>query len=324
MIGYEFKTYIADGREHFIYGEREVGGTSHTKKDFPFPESLLLMLTLKPEELEGITHPIDRLLEKFYRTPTAELEAEIMAGLDRLAELHFYFEFLRLDWKWRFELARQNKYRDVMDALPHKQISHIPTEIQVRQVQIQTLFHEVLNAEEEKGGIPKRLVTKYQQKDARWQGRFDFAPCPLSYELTEEGKFTDVLYPKSVYDLIDFALRECLKRELRMRVCKNCGRWFAITGRITAEYCNLPIDEKGRTCRDVAAIHNWEQGKKGNDIFEAYRREYKKRFAWIKSGRVSADRFYEWSAQARAWKEDCEAGRITLEEFKSWLENSQC
>ena len=42
MNKYTFKTYIANRREYFCYGQN----TSLTKKDFPFPESLLKLLRL--------------------------------------------------------------------------------------------------------------------------------------------------------------------------------------------------------------------------------------------------------------------------------------
>ena len=64
-----------------------------------------------------------------------------------------------------------------------------------------------------------------------------------------------------VYDLIDYHLRECIKREVKMRVCKNCGRYFALTGRTNTEYCSRPFDEKGRTCREVGAIALWTKRK---------------------------------------------------------------
>ena len=56
-----------------------------------------------------------------------------------------------------------------------------------------------------------------------------------------------------VYDLIDYHLRECIKREVKMRVCKNCGRYFSITGRANTGYCNRPFDSRGRTCKEVGA-----------------------------------------------------------------------
>lgn len=57
-------------------------------------------------------------------------------------------------------------------------------------------------------------------------------------------------------------------------------------------------------------------------MFKAYRREYKRRFAWIKAGRISDDDFYAWSEQARAQKKRCDKGGITLEELQRWLKES--
>ena len=57
-------------------------------------------------------------------------------------------------------------------------------------------------------------------------------------------------------------------------------------------------------------------------MFQIYRREYKKRFAWIKAGRIEPDAFYAWSEQARAKKAAYEAGTVPLETFTAWLKNS--
>ena len=57
-------------------------------------------------------------------------------------------------------------------------------------------------------------------------------------------------------------------------------------------------------------------------MFKAYRKEYKKRFAWIKAGRVTDDEFSAWSQQAREQKKKCDRDIITLEEFKRWLAES--
>ena len=46
MPDYVFKAYLADGREHFLYGEMGDSQAQLTKKDFPFPESLLRLLYL--------------------------------------------------------------------------------------------------------------------------------------------------------------------------------------------------------------------------------------------------------------------------------------
>ena len=58
-------------------------------------------------------------------------------------------------------------------------------------------------------------------------------------------------------------------------------------------------------------------------IFKAYRKEYKKRFAWIKAGRITDEQFYAWSEQAREEKKKCDREIISLEEFQQWLRDSK-
>lgn len=157
--------------------------------------------------------------------------------------------------------------------------------------------------------------------EAEQAGRvlFYFQPQRMSYELLYQETFAEILCPETGYDLIDYHLRECLKREIKMQVCKNCGRLFAVTGHGGTEYCDRSFDEKGRTCKEIGAFRVWEKSKSEDEVFKIYRREYKKRFAWIRAGKITKDEFYSWSEKAREKKAECEAGKITLEEFGQWL-----
>ena len=318
MISYTFKTYIADGREYFIYGENEIGSFREKKKDLPFPEGLMEILYLDAGELEPICHGADHALLRYYNSKDEKCLDEVLEALDRLAEKHLYFELLRLDWRYRIE---QEKRRpgNPMDTLPHKNISHIPSNLDTMQRQIKLLFAEVLDVDGAKDPVPKKLAAHYQRHKDQPLGTFPFKPLPLRFESIDEETFLEVLHPKTIYDLIDYSLRECVKREQRMRVCKNCGRWFAITGRSSAEYCDRPIDSRGRTCKDVGSIAQWNRKRSDDDVFKAYRKEYKKRFAWIKAGKIMPEDFYKWSEQARAEKQRCDEGEITLEEYQEWL-----
>ena len=58
-------------------------------------------------------------------------------------------------------------------------------------------------------------------------------------------------------------------------------------------------------------------------IFKAYRKEYKKRFAWIKAGRITDEQFYAWSEKAREEKKKCDREIISLDEFQQWLRDSK-
>ena len=125
-----------------------------------------------------------------------------------------------------------------------------------------------------------------------------------------------------VYDLIDYHLRECIKREVKMRVCKNWGRSFPLPGRTNTEYCSRPFDEKGRTCREVGAIALWTKRKSRDALFQDYRREYKNRFARMKAGKLEPEELYAWDERAREKKAECEAGRLSPEDYAAWLRES--
>lgn len=86
----------------------------------------------------------------------------------------------------------------------------------------------------------------------------------------------EILSPNAIRDLIDFSLRECVRREIPVRRCRNCGRYFPITGRVTAEYCSRP-SASGKLCRSTAPVQKWAESRRSDQVFQEYRREYKRR-----------------------------------------------
>ena len=72
----------------------------------------------------------------------------------------------------------------------------------------------------------------------------------------------------------------------------------------------------------MGAIALWTKNKSSDEAFKLYRREYKKRFAWIKAGKVLPEEVYAWGERAREKKRECEEGKITLERFGQWLTES--
>ena len=146
---------------------------------------------------------------------------------------------------------------------------------------------------------------------------------PLSFEPVEPGRCSPVLYSSSIRDMIDYSLRSCVERNITVRRCKNCGRWFPQTGRVSAEYCERPVPKGQQRCRDIGALKQWTLRQANNDAFKAYRKEYKRRFAWIKAGRITDQEFYDWSERARAEKDKCEQGLISQKELEVWLKESK-
>ena len=303
-----FKTYIVNGREYFVCDE--------TKKDFPFPESLLRFLYLDSSQYDLLAHRMARSLEEYYPTRDEMHLNDVIKGLDTLAEEHIYFQYLREEWRQKMEAARMCQPGEdfLSDLLPRKELSRLHSEISQIQKQIKAICAAVLD----KDNAQQTLEEYYSSKSSSLL-TYSFLPLKIDFTLTDEGVFADVLSTNRFYELISFSLQECIKRGVQMRVCKNCGRYFALSGKGTAEYCEITLDEKGRTCKETGAMKKYSVSKKDNPIFSEYRREYKRRFAWIKTGRIDSTVFYAWSAEARQKEAECERGQITFEEFKAWL-----
>lgn len=314
-MAYTYKVWIADGREHFEYGNGQT-----KKKDFPFGESLMKLLYWDVWSWGELFEGMGKSLMKLYESNEQRYADEVVSALNTVAKKHIYFELLRLDWQERLEKAKAQDYKDIMDLLPRKKLTQLPSNIHTMQEQIKTLFAQVLDLDASgKEPVQKKMVDYYNAKGGDTLNTFQFQPQPMSFEVIDRKTFTEVLYPKDIYDIIDYFVRECVKREQPIRVCKNCGRYFAVSGRINTEYCDRPIDDKGRTCKDMGAINVWTEKRKDDEVFKVYRREYKKRFGWIKAGKIEQDAFYAWSEKAREKKAKCDAGEISLQEFSEWL-----
>ena len=321
MPDYIFKTYIDSGREYYEYTDM-TDREQTIKKDFPGTESLMDLLYMDTQELEAITKKMDKALLAFYQSGAKDDLQVVAAGLNELASRHVYFELLRLDWLERLDMVDSTAPGDFQDLLPHKKISHLCSSIDTMQKQIKGLIAQVLDMDGEKKPVSEKMVAYYNTEGGDTLNTFRFQPQTMSFEVIDHKVFAEVLYPRDIYDLIDFHVRECVKREVRMRVCKNCLRYFAVTGKASTEYCGRICDSKGRTCREMGAINTWTQRKQGDEVFKEYRREYKKRFARINAGRLTKSAFYAWSEEARKKKEDCDSGVISPEEFSYWLKES--
>ena len=199
------------------------------------------------------------------------------------------------------------------------------TELPLYQKQIQRFFELILDIDKA-GREPSRQIMRYYHFDQPDQPSdpelFPFRLLTTRFEPVDGDTCAPVLYANSVADMISFSLQACVERNITVRRCKNCGRYFAQTGRVSAEYCDRPPLDGQSSCRAMGAFQQWTLKQADDPVFKVYRREYKRRFAWIKAGRISDSEFYAWSEQAREQKKKCNEGIITAEEFQRWLKES--
>ena len=114
------------------------------------------LLYLDIWKLELLAPKIGHALLELHQKREAQYTLEIQAQMDKLAQAHIYFEFLRLDWKEKLTQSRCSGFSDVLDLLPHKEISQFLSDLDIIQKQILILFTKVLDIDMEKKSVRKR------------------------------------------------------------------------------------------------------------------------------------------------------------------------
>lgn len=288
-----FKTCISNGRELYWDGN---------ERSIAFPESLL----------DFLYWDMETLMINLQRTAAmAQQEcAAVETMLSCLTEQNAYFGFLLWSWQHRRPCESGGQWARQLEAMPKKLVR--------LQRQALELFDYVLNTDLGKQTSEQRLAAYYAVASGCCAKVYQFQPQKLYYEPFDHDIFAEVLYPDSIYDLIDYHLKECMRRGVKLRKCKNCGRYFVVSGHGGAEYCDR-VFKGGRTCKEIGATRVWTIKQNEDELFREYRREYKKRFARIRTGRITKEQFYAWSEQAREKKEACETGKLPRVEFIEWL-----
>ena len=314
MQNIKFKTCIIDGQERYAFATIDENGQMTEMPAQMFPESLLSFMDIDMSRVSELFSAMNDCIISLPDIADTKYLDKLLYILEALAQQHIYFELFRLDWTGRI---RQAQSANVVKSQWRKcKVRNMPKVLKGIQHQAKELFVNALDYDRGNGTVLEKAVSYYKMMDG---AAFSFRPQFMHFELWDDSAFAEVLYPESICGLISYHLQECVKRELRFRICKNCGRYFYMSGRNTAMYCYRPYDAKGHTCRRIAPVRAWSERNQKDKIFHEYRREYKRRFAWINAGKIERDAFYAWSKQAKEKKAECAAGIISYEDFIEWL-----
>lgn len=286
-----------------------------------FPGDLIRFMYLDLSPLETALETIAAQVQAFADTHEAVFEKHALQELNQFVELHPFFMITELEWQSRMLGVIPAAEDGAGAELPLERLRELPSRLrQVQQAGLE-LISQVLDIDLPGVSIQGRMQAYTDRHRTGKTPCYEFRKLTTKYEQIS-GVYLERLYPTDIFDLIDYSLQRCLEKGLRFRVCKNCGRYFAISRSAKAEYCDTFPDENGRTCRNVGAITAWTKKRENDDVFMTYRREYKKRFARIRSGTLLPEDFYRWSEQARQKKDELEAGEIDADTFLAWLANS--
>jgi hypothetical protein len=134
-----------------------------------------------------------------------------------------------------------------------------------------------------------------------------------------ELKLHPEIYVQSLNDIINFLTIHLFENEVKFNTCKNCGKYFVLEGHKSIEYCDRPVDNTGRTCKDVGAMATYRNKKNDDPIFKAYNKSYKTKNARIRYGKITREQFKVWSKNARAMRDKAYNDEITYEHLVAWL-----
>lgn len=309
-----YKMYFLEDGEFFEYDAFTGQGSMATGKALPYLESLLSFLELDYAEWGPLIHQTCEDLEQFLTTKDVAYIDQMMQVLGELREKHVYFQLLYLQWFWC-------RTTGSIEPGMVEEMRQLPEQLSLYQKQAQKFMENILDVDRVDRDVQKNVGAHYVFDQPRNAELFCFKPIPVSFGPVDEDTCGTILYPNAIRDMIDFSLRDCVEKNIPLRRCRNCSRYFPIIGRITAEYCSRP-QPSGKLCRNIAPVQKWAKNSKKDLVFSEYRREYKRHFSWIKAGKISEEEFFVWAKQAKAKKYDCDAERISLDEFKAWLKNS--
>ena len=296
----DFKTYIIGDREYFRWRDRASGEIM--KKDFALSQSLLDYLDL---DFVGELHGLFRQAGEHLEEPKY---------FESIADQHIYFELLRHDPK------AAGIGLPVEITPTENVVTYYPENGWLVQEKVNALIHKVFEVGDLREMTIQQKLSDYYAATLGME-LFRFEPIPTRMERLDENTFAEVLYPNTAYDLVNFFLREIIRREVMFKTCRCCGRYFPSYVHGNAEYCER-IFQDGKTCKEIGAVSMFRARLEEYPAMQMYQRAYKTRFARIKAKRMTKEAFVVWGEQARVYRDKVMAGEMALEEFEGWLKEN--
>lgn len=121
--------------------------------------------------------------------------------------------------------------------------------------------------------------------------------------------------------MLDMYLNYFIENNIRIKKCKNCGKYFIPNNK--QMYCDNPSPQNEKyTCRQLSC-----DVRKSDDVkYKIYRRNYivqtNKKNNNLHIPNIQ-EKFFVWNENARKKLTECRNNEITLEEFKQWFKQNK-
>lgn len=177
----------------------------------------------------------------------------------------------------------------------------------------------------------------------KWEIYEMFRPIYMLDNLDIEYENISALVPESFNSAIECAkkietskfyekyeincLRELLLQEIilmvqsgiKIRKCKNCGRYF-IVSKSNQKYCNRLFEKTKKRCSQIGRSRSYQKETENDPIRKLYKAAYNKHHSHIRNDiPETKSAFNQWSEEASTKWQTMRNGELSTEKFIEWL-----
>ncbi|MDL2233236.1 DUF6076 domain-containing protein [Ruminococcaceae bacterium OttesenSCG-928-L11] len=192
-----------------------------------------------------------------------------------------------------------------------------------RQALVEQTLHKVLADKETISDNALERYYNYETNDdlfrEHWNSRFEVA-------LGKKSENTEGIFQLSTLNRIDDMLRyelvQLLIRDVQYKCCQNCGKLFIPSGRSDSLYCGRIMPGQQKPCNQIGANLVAKKKVETTPALKLYRQAYQRLNKRVEFGYMEKPAFDLWKTQALPKRKACEEGRITIEAFTMWIDET--
>jgi hypothetical protein len=148
-------------------------------------------------------------------------------------------------------------------------------------------------------------------------------PFQTFYGRVATGELQQLYIINRIEDLFRFEFIKMTEHDIFIKKCKNCERFFIPKRRADVEYCERIYGDTKRKCSEIGAMLRYEKKVAENPILESYKRAYRRLHSRTRTKKMTTGDFLKWLGKANKKRNDCLAGKLSLEDFVAWLEQDR-
>ena len=124
-------------------------------------------------------------------------------------------------------------------------------------------------------------------------------------------------------DVFDCILFDMIEKNINLKQCPNCGKYFVSTHPYTIYCDNISPQDESKTCREYGKYRDYLEKNRTDEATKLYRSIYNtmqnksRRCNYENKALVKAVK--KFKKEGNEWRNDIKSGRKTNEEFIKWL-----